>query len=30
MDYSYYSCMYEFTAGQATRMASQMATYRGV
>ncbi|KAF5320864.1 hypothetical protein D9619_001030 [Psilocybe cf. subviscida] len=30
MDYSYDSCMYEFTTGQATRMSSQMATYRGV
>lgn len=30
MDYSYDSCMTEFTAGQATRAASQMATYRGV
>ncbi|KAF9008779.1 metalloprotease [Cyathus striatus] len=30
MDYSYDSCMYEFTAGQITRLKSQMATYRGV
>ncbi|KAK7470952.1 hypothetical protein VKT23_002367 [Stygiomarasmius scandens] len=30
MDYSYDSCMTEFTAGQVTRLKSQMATYRGV
>ncbi|KAJ6570048.1 metalloprotease [Mycena vulgaris] len=30
MDYSYDDCMTEFTAGQFTRMKSQMATYRGV
>ncbi|KAF8165055.1 metalloprotease [Crassisporium funariophilum] len=30
MDYSYDSCMTEFTAGQATRLKAQMATYRGV
>ncbi|KAM3070215.1 hypothetical protein ACMFMG_010052 [Clarireedia jacksonii] len=28
MDYSYDSCMTEFTAGQATRMASMYSTYR--
>jgi hypothetical protein len=30
MDYSYDSCMTEFTAGQIARARSQMATYRGV
>jgi hypothetical protein len=30
MDYSYDSCMTEFTAGQCTRASSQVATYRGV
>ncbi|CAE6484900.1 unnamed protein product [Rhizoctonia solani] len=30
MDYSDDSCMTEFTAGQATRLKSQMSTYRGV
>ncbi|KAF9055031.1 metalloprotease [Hymenopellis radicata] len=30
MDYTYDSCMTEFTAGQATRAASQIATYRGI
>ncbi|KAJ7921094.1 metalloprotease [Mycena leptocephala] len=30
MDYSYDSCMTQFTAGQFTRAKSQMATYRGV
>ena len=30
MDYSYDSCMTEFTAGQAARMVSQLATYRGI
>ncbi|KAG8780124.1 hypothetical protein FRC12_023422 [Ceratobasidium sp. 428] len=30
MDYSYDSCMNEFTAGQITRLKSQMSTYRGV
>ncbi|KAF9468891.1 hypothetical protein BDZ94DRAFT_1304040 [Collybia nuda] len=30
MDYSYDACMTEFTPGQATRLRSQMATYRGV
>ncbi len=30
MDYTYDSCMTEFTAGQATRAASQLATYRGI
>jgi hypothetical protein len=30
MDYSYDSCMTEFTPGQAVRLKSQMATYRGV
>ncbi|CAE6437807.1 unnamed protein product [Rhizoctonia solani] len=30
MDYSYDSCMYEFTAGQITRLKSQIATYRGI
>ncbi|QRV87840.1 extracellular metalloprotease [Ceratobasidium sp. AG-Ba] len=30
MDYSYDSCMSQFTAGQITRLKSQMSTYRGV
>ncbi|KAF8642655.1 hypothetical protein AX16_009455 [Volvariella volvacea WC 439] len=30
MDYSYDSCMYEFTPGQTTRALSQIATYRGL
>ncbi|KZW01054.1 zincin [Exidia glandulosa HHB12029] len=30
MDYSDDSCMTEFTAGQATRIKSQMSTYRGI
>ncbi|KAF4574696.1 hypothetical protein EYR40_005561 [Pleurotus pulmonarius] len=30
MDYSYDSCMTEFTPGQVTRMRSQLATYRGI
>ncbi|QRV79296.1 extracellular metalloprotease [Ceratobasidium sp. AG-Ba] len=30
MDYSYDSCMYEFTAGQIARLKSQVATYRGI
>lgn len=30
MDYSYDSCMTEFTAGQVTRLKSQIATYRGI
>ncbi|CAE6438605.1 unnamed protein product, partial [Rhizoctonia solani] len=30
MDYSYDSCMYEFTAGQITRIKSQIGTYRGI
>ncbi|KAH9482433.1 Extracellular metalloprotease [Psilocybe cubensis] len=30
MDYSYDSCMTEFTPGQTTRMNSQLATYRGI
>ncbi|CAE6420385.1 unnamed protein product [Rhizoctonia solani] len=30
MDYSYDSCMTEFTAGQITRFKSQIATYRGI
>ncbi|KAF8897231.1 hypothetical protein BD779DRAFT_1607930 [Infundibulicybe gibba] len=30
MDYSYDSCMNQFTAGQITRLKSQMATYRGI
>ncbi|KAH8830656.1 metalloprotease [Flagelloscypha sp. PMI_526] len=30
MDYSYDSCMTEFTAGQASRAADQLATYRGL
>jgi hypothetical protein len=30
MDYSYDSCMTEFTAGQITRLSSQMVTYRGL
>ncbi|KAF6762792.1 metalloprotease [Ephemerocybe angulata] len=30
MDYSYDSCMTEFTAGQITRLKSQIATYRGL
>ncbi|CAE6497601.1 unnamed protein product [Rhizoctonia solani] len=30
MDYSYDSCMNEFTPGQITRIKSQIATYRGI
>ena len=30
MDYSYDSCMTEFSAGQTTRLKSQIATYRGL
>lgn len=30
MDYSYDSCMTEFTSGQATRFLSQISTYRGL
>ncbi|KAI0042587.1 metalloprotease [Auriscalpium vulgare] len=30
MDYSYDSCMSEFTAGQIARFKSQLATYRGI
>ncbi|KAG8698004.1 hypothetical protein FRC09_007507 [Ceratobasidium sp. 395] len=30
MDYSYDSCMTELTAGQITRLKSQIATYRGI
>ena len=30
MDYSYDSCMTEFTPGQIARMKSQLSTYRGV
>jgi hypothetical protein len=30
MDYSYDSCMTEFTPGQTTRLKSQIATYRGL
>ncbi|KAL1946598.1 hypothetical protein VTO73DRAFT_14702 [Trametes versicolor] len=30
MDYSYDSCMTGFTAGQGTRLASQLRTYRGI
>ncbi|KAK4054687.1 hypothetical protein OIO90_003499 [Microbotryomycetes sp. JL221] len=30
MDYSYDSCMDNFTSGQATRMAAQVGTYRGL
>jgi len=30
MDYTDDSCMTEFTAGQITRLKSQIATYRGI
>jgi len=30
MDYSYDSCMTEFTPGQIARLTSQVATYRGL
>ncbi|KAG8936210.1 hypothetical protein FRC02_003910 [Tulasnella sp. 418] len=30
MDYSYDSCMYEFSVGQITRLKSQISTYRGL
>lgn len=30
MDYSYDSCMTEFTPGQSTRLNSQLATYRSI
>ncbi|KAF9057436.1 metalloprotease [Panaeolus papilionaceus] len=30
MDYSYDSCMTEFTSGQITRLRSQISTYRGI
>jgi len=30
MDYSDDSCMTNFTAGQTTRLTSQMMTYRGI
>jgi hypothetical protein len=30
MDYTDDACMYEFTGGQNSRMAAQVATYRGL